>query len=238
MTTKVGRQEQVLVVEDDASLRLGLEKTLRSEGYRVRVATTGSEGLESALAERPDLILLDLMLPNMNGFEVLKELRQRNADLPVIILTAKGSEEDKVRGLALGADDYVTKPFGVMELLARVDAQLRRKRLARSAIATVTLGDVVLDFEAHRATRNGAELEMTALELKLLAYFLEHEGALLPRQRILDAVWGADYFGTDRTVDNFINRLRQKLEKDAKSPEFLHTIRGAGYRFERPMKKP
>ncbi len=238
MTERVGLQESVLVVEDDASLRLGLEKTLRSEGYRVRVASTGSDGLESALTERPDLVLLDLMLPNMNGFEVLKELRARDAELPVIILTAKGSEEDKVRGLALGADDYVVKPFGVMELLARVDAQLRRRRLARSALQSLTLGDVTVDFAAHRATRAGEPLEMTAQELKLLGYFVEHEGALLPRQRILDAVWGADYFGTDRTVDNFINRLRQKLEADPKKPRFLHTIRGAGYRFERPVKKP
>ncbi|MBK7579907.1 MAG: response regulator transcription factor [Myxococcales bacterium] len=238
MTRNVGIQESVLVVEDDASLRLGLEKTLRSEGYRVRVASTGSDGLESALAEPPDLVLLDLMLPNMNGFEVLQELRARNVELPVIILTAKGSEEDKVRGLALGADDYVVKPFGVMELLARVDAQLRRKRLARSTLSTLTLDEVTVDFAGHRATRAGEPLEMTSLELKLLAYFVEHEGALLPRQRILDAVWGADYFGTDRTVDNFINRLRQKLEADPKNPRFLHTLRGAGYRFERPVKKP
>ncbi|MCA9599727.1 MAG: response regulator transcription factor [Myxococcales bacterium] len=238
MNGRVGIQETMLVVEDDRSLRLGLEKTLRSQGYRVRVAGTGSEGLEAALAERPDVMLLDLMLPEMNGFEVLREIRARDTELPIVILTAKGSEEDKVRGLELGADDYVVKPFGISELLARVDAQLRRKRAARSTTNTLTLGDVTVDFVAHRATRDGTELEMTALELKLLAYFVEHEGALLPRQRILDAVWGADYFGTDRTVDNFINRLRTKLEVDPKHPRFLHTIRGAGYRFERPVKKP
>jgi DNA-binding response OmpR family regulator len=238
MNQQVGVQETVLVVEDDKSLRLGLEKTLRSQGYRVRVAGTGREGLEAALAERPDLVLLDLMLPEMNGFEVLRELRARDVELPIVILTAKGGEEDKVRGLRLGADDYVVKPFGISELLARVDAQLRRKRLARAETSTLTLGEVTVDFIAHRATRGGEDLEMTALELKLLAYFVEHEGGLLPRQRILDAVWGADYFGTDRTVDNFINRLRTKLEADPKHPRFLHTIRGAGYRFERPVKKP
>ncbi|MEZ4222142.1 MAG: response regulator transcription factor [Polyangiaceae bacterium] len=238
MNQQVGVQETVLVVEDDKSLRLGLEKTLRSQGYRVRVAGTGREGLEAALAERPDLVLLDLMLPEMNGFEVLQELRARDSELPIVILTAKGSEEDKVRGLKLGADDYVVKPFGISELLARVDAQLRRKRLARAETSTLTLGDVTVDFVAHRASREGEDLEMTALELKLLSYFVEHEGALLPRQRILDAVWGADYFGTDRTVDNFINRLRTKLEADPRQPRFLHTIRGAGYRFERPVKKP
>ncbi len=232
MKSEVGPQEVVLVVEDDASLRLGLDKTLRSEGYRVEVAATGPDGLAAALARRPDLVLLDLMLPGMNGFEVLEELRARDPDLPVIILTAKGAEDDKVRGLGLGADDYVVKPFGISELLARVDAALRRRRLQRSATRSVELGDLVVDFESHRAARGGEPVEMTALELKLLRYFIDHEGALLPRQRILDAVWGADYFGTDRTVDNFINRLRSKIEPDPKRPRFLFTIRGAGYRFE------
>jgi DNA-binding response OmpR family regulator len=229
----VGRQETVLVVEDDPSLRLGLQKALRSAGFRVRVANTGPEGMEAALADKPDLVLLDVMLPGMNGFEICEELRRCDADLPIILVTAKGEEQDKVRGLRLGADDYVVKPFGVSELLARVDAALRRRRIAEADAAVVAFGDVTIDFRAHKLERAGAPMEVTALEMKLLRYFLRHEGVLLPRQRILDAVWGADYFGTDRTVDNFINRLRSKLEPDPRSPRHLVTVRGAGYRFSR-----
>jgi DNA-binding response OmpR family regulator len=229
----VGRQEVVLVVEDDPTLRLGLTKTLRSAGFRVEVAKTGSEGLEAALALRPDLVLLDVMLPGLNGFEICEELRRHDADLPILMVTAKGEEQDRVRGLRLGADDYIVKPFGIAELLARVDAALRRRRLLARETVVVTFGDVTIDFQAHVVSRAGATVEMTALEIKLLRFFVEHEGVLLPRQRILDAVWGSDYFGTDRTVDNFINRLRAKLEPDPRAPVHLVTLRGAGYRFSR-----
>ena len=228
-----GRQETVLVVEDDPTLRLGLQKALRSAGFAVEVAKTGPEGLEAALSSLPDLVLLDVMLPGKNGFEICAELREKSADLPILMVTAKGEEEDKVRGLRLGADDYIVKPFGVSELLARVDAALRRRRLSEAERTVVRLGDVSLDFRAHRASRGSAEVELTAQEMKLLRFFLEHEGALLSRQRILDAVWGADYFGTDRTVDNFVNRLRSKIEQDPKAPRHLVTVRGAGYRFSR-----
>ncbi len=228
-----GRQELVLVVEDDPTLRLGLTKTLRSEGFRVEVAKTGTEGLEKALATRPDLVLLDVMLPEKNGYEVCEDLRREDEDLPIIMLTAKGEEEDKVRGLALGADDYVVKPFGVAELLARVHAALRRRRKVERDVASVDLGDVHVDFRSHKLTRGGEEIEVTALEMKLLRFLLQREGELVPRQRILDAVWGSDYFGTDRTVDNFINRLRTKIEDDPKEPRFITTVRGVGYRFSR-----
>src|SRR4051812_21799565 len=202
MTAKApdGRQETVLVVEDDPTLRLGLTKTLRSAGFRVEVAKPGSEGLDAALALRPDLVLLDVMLPGMNGFEICEELRRHDAELPILMVTAKGEEQDKVRGLRLGADDYIVKPFGVSELLARVDAALRRRRLTEAEQAVVRFGAVSVDFRAHLVTRGGEPVELTALEMKLLRFFLQHEGALLPRQRILDAVWGSDYFGTDRTV--------------------------------------
>ena len=228
-----GRQELVLVIEDDPTLRLGLIKTLRSEGFRVEVAKTGSEGLEAALSLRPDLVLCDVMLPGLNGFEICEELRKHDADVPILMVTAKGEEQDRVRGLRLGADDYIVKPFGVAELCARVHAALRRRRLLSQESAVVRFGDVTIDFRSHAVSRGGAAVEMTALELKLLRYFVEHEGVLLPRQRILDAVWGADYFGTDRTVDNFINRLRAKLEPDPKAPRHIVTLRGAGYRFSR-----
>jgi len=228
-----GRQETVLIVEDDPSLRLGLTKALRSAGFAVSAAPTGPEGLEAALASPPDLVLLDVMLPGMNGFEICEELRRHDADLPIILVTAKGEEHDRVRGLKLGADDYVVKPFGVSELLARVDAALRRRRLAEAESTVIAFGDVTIDFRAHRLERAGESVEVTALEMRLLRYLIKHEGVLLPRQRILDAVWGADYFGTERTVDNFINRLRSKVEPDPKSPVHLVTVRGAGYRFSR-----
>lgn len=233
MSVKEGRQELVLVVEDDPTLRLGLTKTLRSEGFRVEVAKTGPEGVEQARALRPDLVLLDVMLPGLNGFEVCEELRREDADVPILMVTAKGEEQDKVRGLKLGADDYIVKPFGVAELCARVHAALRRRRAHEAESTVVSFADVTIDFRAHRVTRGGAPVEMTALEVRLLKFLVEREGALLPRQRILDGVWGADYFGTERTVDNFINRLRTKLEVDPKSPVHIVTIRGAGYRFSR-----
>jgi len=224
--------ETVLIVEDDASLRLAMQKALRAAGYKVLVAKAGDEGLEMALSELPDCVLLDVMMPGKNGFEVLEALRSHDADLPVVMITAKGEEEDKVRGLQLGADEYVVKPVGVAELQARVGAALRRKRSARAKGPTV-IGKLTVDFESHTATHDGTPVEITAHELKLLDYFLRSEGRLLPRQQILDRVWGADYFGTDRTVDNFISRLRDKIERDPKAPVHIVTVRGAGYRFHR-----
>lgn len=228
----MSRQETVLVVEDDPTLRMSLRAALRSAGYRVELAKTGAEGLDAALSkDRPDLVLLDVMLPEMNGFEVLARIRERDADLSILMVTAKGQEEDKVRGLGLGADDYVVKPFGVSELLARVDAALRRKRLRE--VRQVTVGEAVADFVQHRLTRGGESLEVTSHEMKLLRYLVDRDGRLLTRQQILDGVWGADYYGTERTVDNFINRLRAKIERDPRKPRHILTVRGAGYRFSR-----
>lgn len=225
------KQEKVLVVEDDPVLRMSLRATLRSAGYEVAVAPTGPEGLEAALAGGLDLVLLDVMLPGLNGYEILAQVRARDAELPILMVTAKGEEEDKVRGLGLGADDYVVKPFGVGELLARVDAALRRRRLVARRTATLTFGEIEIDFSSHRLRRGGEAIEVTAHEMKLLRYLVERDGLLLTRQQIIDAVWGADYFGTDRTVDNFIGRLRQKIERDPRAPRFILTVRGAGYRF-------
>lgn len=227
------RQERVLVVEDDPTLRLGLTKALRSEGYAVETAKTGREGLERASNERFDAVLLDVMLPERNGYEVCEALRDLDDDLPVLMLTAKTEEADRVRGLRLGADDYITKPFGVAELLARIDAALRRRRKQEIATQALTVGAACVDFTAHRVLRGDQEIEVTAQELKLLRFFLDREGQLLSRQQILDGVWGTDYFGTDRTVDNFVNRLRTKLEHDPKSPTLFVTVRGGGYRFQR-----
>jgi len=173
------------------------------------------------------------MLPGMNGFEVCQNIRERDRELPILMVTAKGEEEDKVRGLGLGADDYVVKPFGVAELLARVDAALRRSRLREARSSTVVIGEVTVDFPSHALTRDGEPLEVTAHELRLLEYLVQRDGLLLTRQQILDGVWGADYYGTERTVDNFIGRLRAKLEQDPRRPKHIVTVRGAGYRFSR-----
>lgn len=224
--------ERVLIVEDDGALRLAMTKALRAAGYCVDTAKTGDEGLERALSEPPDVVLLDVMLPGQNGFEVLAALRERDPELPIVMISAKGEEVDKVRGLELGADEYVVKPVGVAELAARVGAALRRRRLVTRG-GPVVVGALTVDFARHLATRDGAPVELTAHEMKLLGYFLRNEGAMLPRQRILAAVWGADYFGTDRTVDNFVNRLRAKIEIDPKNPVHLVTVRGAGYRLSR-----
>jgi two-component system alkaline phosphatase synthesis response regulator PhoP len=227
------RQETILVVEDDPTLRMSLRVALRSAGYRVETAATGPEGLDQALSARLDLVLLDIMLPGMNGFEVCQAIRERDSDLPILMVTAKGAEEDKVRGLGLGADDYVVKPFGVAEILARVAAALRRSRIRETQTSTMSIGAATVDFSSHTVTRDGSPLEVTAHELRLLKYLVERDGLLLTRQQILDGVWGADYYGTERTVDNFIGRLRTKLENDPRRPKHILTVRGAGYRFSR-----
>jgi two-component system, OmpR family, alkaline phosphatase synthesis response regulator PhoP len=226
--------ERILIVEDDASLRLSLQIALRGSGerYEVRIAKDGEEGLAMALAEKPALVLLDVMMPKMNGFEVLSELRRIDIDLPILLVTAKDSEEDRVRGLKLGADDYIVKPFGMAELLARIGAALRRRRHQNTIVAQISFGNVTIDFDAHEAKVSGALVEFTTLEFQLMRFFYENEGRVLSRERILAAVWGADYFGTARTVDNFVARLRAKLEPkpDAETKHFL-TVRGGGYRF-------
>jgi two-component system, OmpR family, alkaline phosphatase synthesis response regulator PhoP len=224
--------ETILIVEDDTSIAKGLEKNLRFEGFSVFTAPDGERGLELAVDKGPDLILLDVMMPKMNGFEVLRELRRRKIEAPVIMLTAKGEEVDKVRGLDLGADDYVTKPFGLTELLARIHAVLRRKRRFEKALEKIAFGQAEIDFQSRTASMAGQPVEMTRKEFDLMHLFFTREGEALERQEILNRVWGFDYFGTDRTVDNFINRLRQKFEKDPDNPEHFLTVRGVGYRFD------
>lgn len=223
--------DRILLVEDDPSIARGLELNLGIEGYQVRTAGDGPDGLRIAGEWKPDLILLDIMLPSMSGYEVCRELRRRSPALPILILSAKGGEVDKVRGLDLGADDYLSKPFGLQELLARVKALLRRARgPAEAAGELVRFADVEADFAAGEVRRGGEPVEMTARELKLLAFLVSREGRVVTRQAILDAVWGEDYFGTERTVDNFITRLRQKLD-DPDEPQHFLTARGLGYRF-------
>ncbi|NJK87942.1 MAG: response regulator transcription factor [Myxococcales bacterium] len=222
--------ESVLIVEDDVNIARGLQKSLQFEGFKVLVAHDGDLGLEMALDGRPDLVLLDVMLPKLNGLEVLRELRRLNLDLPVIMLTAKGEEFDIVRGLDLGADDYMTKPFALSELKARIRAMIRRRK--RNGHPEVfAFGEVEVDFAKHVVSVRGDAVPMTAREMALLRLFVDRESEALSREEIVTKVWGFDYEGTDRTLDNFILRLRQKLEADASKPRHFLTVRGVGYRF-------
>jgi DNA-binding response OmpR family regulator len=225
---------RILVVEDDLSILAGLSMNLRFEGYEVLQAQDGRTGLARALDESPDLVVLDLMLPELNGFELLKELRQRGRDTPVVVLSAKGMETDKILGLNLGADDYVVKPFGLQELLARIKAVLRRRYpTAGAAPPPVTFGDVSVDMAARTVARNGTPVELTAQEFKLLAHFLGHPGRTFTRDELLSGAWGYHYEGSARTVDNFMRQLRLKFEPDPEEPRHFLTVRGLGYRFER-----
>jgi two-component system, OmpR family, alkaline phosphatase synthesis response regulator PhoP len=222
--------ERILIIEDDASIAAGLRMNLRHEGFVTSLAQDGEHGLRLALEEPPDLILLDVMMPTMNGFEVLRELRRRGCTCGVIMLTAKGLEEDKVLGLELGADDYVQKPFGLAELIARIHAVLRRRR--HTSPDEVCFGDVVVDRQARAVMRGGVEVTLSPRETSLLLFFLEHKGRALSRDALLGGAWGLDYEGTSRTVDNFVVSLRKKLEPDPDAPRHFLTVRGVGYRFE------
>jgi DNA-binding response OmpR family regulator len=226
--------ERILIVEDDASILRGVELNLSMEGYQVRTAQDGEEGLRIARAERPDLLLVDVMLPRLGGLELIRELRKEDADVPILVLSAKGQEADKVAGLALGADDYLVKPFGLKELLARIDAALRRRRGKGSAGATRQVrrfGRVAIDLGSRRVDVDGRPVEMTAREFDLLAFLSAHPGRVFSREQLTRAVWGSLYSGTERTVDNFIARLRTHIGDDAERPRHIETVRGVGYRF-------
>jgi two-component system alkaline phosphatase synthesis response regulator PhoP len=225
---------RVLVIEDDRAIALGLRVNLRKEGHDVILAHDGEEGFVQALDKSIDLVIVDVMLPGRNGFEIVKEMRKRGADVPVLILTAKSMEGDKILGLKLGADDYLAKPFGLGELLARVEALLRRKapRDDREADRT-RFGEVEVDLGAQSVTRAGQPVEVTPQEFKVLRVFLTSSGRALSLDDILARCWGAEYEGTPRTVDNFVRSLRVKLEQDPEAPRHFLTVRGHGYRFEK-----
>lgn len=224
---------KVLVIEDDRAIALGLRLNLRKEGHEVELAADGNSGLSLALAQRPDLVLLDVMMPGKNGFEVLKALREARSTAAVLMLTAKGLEDDKILGLKLGADDYLAKPFGLGELLARVEALLRRRPPDPREQDLVQLGECEIDLASQTAKQGGLPLELTAQEFKVLKLFLQSQGRALSREEILARCWGAEYEGTPRTVDNFVRALRVKFEEDAEAPRHFLTVRGHGYRFER-----
>jgi two-component system, OmpR family, alkaline phosphatase synthesis response regulator PhoP len=223
--------ERVLLIEDDPSIVAGLELNLSLEGYEVLTAADGERGYRLAVDRSPDLILLDIMLPGTNGLEVLRRLREIDADVPVLILTARGDEADKVLGLTLGADDYISKPFNLGELRARINASLRRQRLRAAGQSVREFGDVRVDLDRHLVSRAGRDVAMTAREFALLAYFLRNPERALTRDTLLGEVWLTDYL-SQRTIDNFIGRLRSKFEPDPDRPRYFLTVRGVGYRFE------
>ena len=225
--------EKILVVEDDRAILDGLRAALLADGYDVECVPDGRAGLERARAGAPSLLILDLMLPGMSGFEVAKKLRDEGRPLPIILLTARNEEDDRVLGLELGADDYVTKPFSVRELLARVRSILRRARPATpKRPQSYGFGDVTVDFKRQAVRKAGRPVELSAREFRILSYFIDHAGEMLSREQLLAEIWGYDVFPTTRTVDNHILRLRKKIEDDPESPRFILTQRGAGYVFE------
>ncbi len=226
----------ILVVDDEPTLRETLVDALESDGFRVVAAADGREALLQFRAERPDLILLDLMLPELSGVEVCRIIRAESG-VPIVMLTAKDSEVDKVVGLELGADDYVTKPFSLRELSARVRAQLRRSDQAvavEAAPAMVDLGDVQVDLGGHRLLRHGDVLPVKPKAFELLAFLIRHPGQAFTRDQLLEKVWGYDYAGETRTVDVHVHWLRSQIEADPGHPAFIHTVRGVGYLFRRP----
>jgi two-component system alkaline phosphatase synthesis response regulator PhoP len=223
---------RILLVEDEAGLRLTLTDRLISEGYAVETAGDGAVGVERATNEAYDLIVLDVMLPRMNGFDVCREVRQRGVTTPILMLTARGQVVDKVVGLKLGADDYLTKPFETIELMARLEALLRRRPSRPQAGGdTYRFGDIVVDFRRAEVTRATQPIELSAREFKLLRHFITHRGATLTREELLADVWGYDETPLTRTVDVHVAGLRQKIESNPKSPEYILTIHGLGYKF-------
>jgi len=221
---------RILIVEDEPALLRGLKDTFASKGCEVFTASDGQAGLDLAMEKTPDLILLDIMLPKVNGYEICRALRKQGMEVPILMLTAKGQEEDIILGLNLGADDYVTKPFRIRELVARANAFLRRSKAQKTAV--VAFGDFELNLTARKLFRKGREVELTAKEFGLLNYFATRPGRALARNDVLDAVWGRSVIVTPRSIDRCVATLRAKIEPDPHRPTFIQTIRDIGYRFE------
>ena len=221
----------ILIIEDDVSILRGLKDNLTFEGYQVHTSTDGQEGLKLAFEKHIDLLLLDLMLPGINGYEICRKLKKENPQLPIIMITARGSEMDTVAGLDVGADDYISKPFGIPELLARVRAVLRRSTKDEEEIETYSFGNVSLDFKKFHAIVNNEQTELSSKEFAIMKYLIEHEQEVIHRHDLLEKVWGFEVTPTTRTVDNYILELRKKMEEDPSNPKHIITIRGAGYKF-------
>jgi len=233
---------KILIIEDNDAVRLGLEKTFSEENFQVQSANTGEKGLDKIEREPPDVIVLDIMLPGMSGFEVLKKLRDRKITTPLMLLTARDDDMDKILGLELGADDYVTKPFNPREVVARVRALLRRMGYQQTSgeitgqkVKVFSFGNVLIDFERHEVHKNNRPIELSHREFRLLEYLIEFRGKLITRDNLLENVWEYDAYDTSyvttRTVDNHILRLRKKIEDEPDTPKFIQTVRGYGYKF-------
>ncbi len=222
---------KILIVEDEPNMVAGLRDNFEYEGYDVLTAMDGSEGLKRALVDSPDLVVLDVMMPKMSGLDVCKQLKAKRPSIPIIMLTARGQEVDKVVGLELGADDYVTKPFSIRELLARVKAVLRRARTLPQDQDRYSFQDVEVNLRTYQVLRKGKPVGFSAKEFELLKYFLCHRGETLDRERLLEDVWGYDNYPTTRTVDAHIVHLRQKLELNPEKPRLILTVHGVGYKF-------
>ncbi len=225
-----GKKTRILIVEDEPAMVAGLRDNFEYEGYEVISAADGAEGLARALADNPDLVVLDVMMPRMSGLDVCKQLKAERPSVPIIMLTARGQEIDKVVGLELGADDYVTKPFSIRELMARVKAVLRRVS-SPPAPEVYRFSDIEVNVRANEVRRAGNLIDLSAKEFALLAYFISNPAETLSRDRLLDAVWGYDNYPNTRTVDTHIVHLRQKLEPNPEEPRFILTIHGTGYKF-------
>jgi len=226
---------KILVVDDEPSIVTLLKFNLEREGYRVLTGGEGRETLKIIERDRPDLLLLDVMLPGLDGFEVLRRIRARDARLPVLLLTAKGEEFDRVLGLELGADDYITKPFSVREVLARIKAVFRRaerEEMPDVAGERYNFGDLVVDFERYEVTHFGKPVDLTPKEFDLLAYLVRNRGRALTREQLVAEVWNFEYVGDSRIVDVHVSHLREKIEDNPKNPKYIHTVRGIGYKFE------
>lgn len=223
--------KRILIIEDDPSIRLGLTDSLEEEHYDVVSAIDGEIGYQKAKNENVDLIILDLMLPKKNGQEVCRQLRQEGISTPIIMLTSKGSEMDKVLGLELGADDYVTKPFSLREFHARIKALLRRQGELKKDLDEYAFGNVYIDFKKQEAIKNNQQMKLSTKEFEILKYFIIHESEVITRDMLLDDVWGYDTYPTTRTVDNYILTLRKKIEDNPAEPKHLLTVHTAGYKF-------
>jgi DNA-binding response OmpR family regulator len=228
------KKELILVVEDDRSILTGLKDLLEAEGYAVATAEDGEEALRMYEREKPTLILLDIMIPEKSGYDVCREIRKKDDITPILMLTAKGQEVDKVVGLEMGADDYIVKPFGVSELLARVRARLRRSRTKPAVrdAGPIAFGDVVVDAKTYAGKKGKKTFTVSSRELALLRFFFDHDGEVIERFTLLDEIWGIRYEGTTRTLDQHIAKLRQKIEDDPADPRFIRTVHGVGYRFQ------
>jgi len=225
-------KEKILIIEDEHDLVKGLRLNLKDEGYEVIWAYDGLNGLLKAQEEIPDLIILDIMLPKIDGLEVCRELRQKDINTPIIMLTAKGEEVDKVVGLEIGADDYMTKPFSIRELLARIKAHLRREMRVDKGVPDVyRQEDLEIDFTVFKIRRRGKESDLTSLEAEILKYFIAHKGDVVKRDVLLDKVWGYEKYPTTRTIDNHILKLRKKVEENPSQPKYILSVYGEGYRF-------